>query len=122
KAVHVSTRTWPCSENDVTFPFASNDIVCAPAVTPTGGTPNRCASAGERTTPACPLLLRVKDPSGNIVSVSGPEMFEVTVFPVLRFVADTVNEPVKSMVPSAALRILPYALLTGKLSPIANPQ
>jgi hypothetical protein len=51
-------------------------------------------------------------------------MFALEVFPVLRFVANTVNAPVlrKIMDPSPALRTLLYSLSTGKLSPTSNPQ
>src|SRR5262245_37073055 len=123
-AAHVSNTTWPWSENDVKFPSASIDTVCAPAVTPTAGIPNRSASGGKRTTPLSPFVLPMTEPSGSVVIFPGPEMFEVTLFPLLRFVATTVNEPVVRMiiVPSPALRILLYSLSTGKLSPISNPQ
>jgi hypothetical protein len=51
-------------------------------------------------------------------------MFEVPLFPVLRFVAVTLSTPVvrKIIDPSAAFRILVYSLSTGQLSPIGNPQ
>src|SRR5689334_6604169 len=66
----------------------------------------------------------VAEPSGKNVAVPGPEMFEVMVFPLLRFVFVTVSAPVMRKVidPSAALRSLMYSLSTGKDTPIGNPQ
>jgi hypothetical protein len=51
-------------------------------------------------------------------------MFEVMLFPVLRFVAATLSTPVMRTImdPSAALRILLYWLSIGQLIPIGNPQ
>src|SRR5262245_57069714 len=97
-AAQVSTTTWPWSENDVTFPSASNDSVCKPAVAPTVGIPNRCASAGEKIKPCSPVPSKVPEPSGNVVTFPGPETFEVMFFPVVRFVAVTLSTPVMRVI------------------------
>src|SRR5690242_5853366 len=102
----------------------ASDIVSAPEVTLTVGSPNRFASAGARMGASCPLPATVSEPSGYAISRPGPEMFSVIAFPVCRFVYEAVREPVMSVVtdPSELLRTLPYSRLTGKDTPIGNPQ
>src|SRR5262249_38115544 len=58
------------------------------------------------------------------VTFSGPERLTAMVFPVRRFVFDTVDAPVIRVVmdPFVAWRILLYSLFTGKLTLILNPQ
>src|SRR5215467_2328130 len=64
------------------------------------------------------------EPSAKVVTFSGPERLTAMVFPVRKFVFDTVDAPVIRVVmdPFVAWRILLYSLFTGKLTLILNPQ
>src|SRR5215467_15642993 len=104
---------------------AEIENVSLPAVTLTVGSPNRCASAGDRMKgPFRPVCTSVKEPSGWPKNFPGPFSGTVMVFPVCRFVYETVTAPVKrnSMDPSAVLRTLVYSLLTTVVSRSLNPQ
>src|SRR5262252_2417618 len=76
-------------------PLESSENVCLPARTPTVGSPNRFASAGERKDGLRPLDVTVTEPSACAVNFA--DAFSVMAFPVLRFVYECLNEPVLSM-------------------------
>src|SRR5262249_14957262 len=64
------------------------------------------------------------EPSAKAVTFSGPERLTAMVFPVRRFVFDTIDAPVIRVVmdPFVAWRILLSSSFTGKLTLILNPQ
>src|SRR5215471_8006404 len=104
---------------------AETENASLPAVTLTVGSPNRVASAGDRMKgPFRPVCTSVIEPSEPMVAFPGPFSGTVMVFPVCRFVYETVTAPVKRKVmdPSAVLRTLVNSLLTGKLTRSLNPQ
>src|SRR5215469_5538410 len=106
-------------------PFAAIENVTLPTVTLTAGSPNRFASGGNTMKgPFRPVCTSVKEPSGWPKNFPGPFSGTVMVFPVCRFVYETVTAPVKRNVvdPSAVLRTLVYSLLTGKATRTLNPQ
>src|SRR5215471_18614940 len=74
--------------------------------------------------PFRPVCTSVKEPSGWPKNFPGPFSGTVMVFPVCRFVYETVTAPVKRKVvdPSAVLRTLVNSLLTGKATRSLNPQ
>src|SRR5262249_46364647 len=104
------------------LPFAIENVN-APVVTLTVGSPNRCALAGVRNIKLCPLAAKVAEPSERTVTFEGPDKFTVMAFPVLRFVNEALEEPVKRMImdPSEALRTLPNFLLATGAPRILNP-
>ena len=104
---------------------ADTENASRPAVTLTAGSPNRVASAGDRMNgPFRPVCTSVIAPSACMVAFPGPFSGTAMVFPVCRFVYETVTAPVKRNVvdPSAVLRTLVYSLLTGKATRTLNPQ
>src|SRR5690348_2511983 len=105
-------------------PLESSENVCLPARTLTVGSPNRFASAGERNDGLRPRDATVTEPSACVVNLADADAFSVMAFPVLRFVYECLNEPVKRKVmdPSAALRILMNSLSTGVVTRTLNPQ
>src|SRR5260370_33309410 len=74
--------------------------------------------------PFRPVCTSVKEPSGWPKNFPGPFSGTVMVFPVCRFVYETVTAPVKRNVmdPSAVLRTWVNSLLTGKATRSLNPQ
>src|SRR5690348_9483722 len=106
------------------LPSGANDLVSAPAVTLTVGSPNRVASAGARKSGVRPPVKTMAEPSEFRVSFVGPVTFSLMVFPVLRFVYEIFKEPVsrKIMDPSEALRILTKSLSTTGVTCTTNPQ
>src|SRR5215467_3986832 len=120
----MSTRTWPFKVTEVSRPSAATVVVSAPAVTLTGGSPNRCACAAVRKFSLWPLAVMVTEPSAWVVSFPGPDTFSVMAFPVLRFVYVDLREPVTRVItdPSEALSSLAYSLATAKVTRILNPQ
>src|SRR5215831_7276357 len=106
-------------------PFAEIENVSLPAVTLTAGSPNRAALVRVRMKgPFRPVCTSVKEPSGWPKNFPGPFSGTVMVFPVCRFLYETVTAPVKRKVmdPSAVLRILVYSLLTTVVTRSWNPQ
>src|SRR5262249_1618818 len=85
--------------------------------------PNRCALAGVRNIKLCPLAAKVAEPSERTVTFEGPDKFTVMAFPVLRFVNEDLEEPVKRLIldPSEALRPLPNFLLATGARRTSNP-
>src|SRR5437588_3324947 len=88
------------------------------------GSPNCLAWAGVRANRVSPLNANTDEPSAKVVNLDGPEMFTVIVFPVPWFVSEAVKAPVVRVItdPSEALSSLLYSLLTGRLTPMSNPQ
>src|SRR5215470_13991750 len=116
--------TWPFRVTEVSRPVAASVVVSAPAVTLTGGSPNRFAWVAVRNSPLWPLAVTVAEPSAFVIIFPGPDTFSVMAVPVLRFVYVALREPVTSVItdPSEALSSLAYSLATGKVTPILNPQ
>src|SRR6516225_5629026 len=106
------------------FPFASNENVSLAVRMLMVGRPKRFASAGVRKDELRPRDTAVTESSACPVNFEDADAFSVMVFPVLRFVYECLNEPVKIKVmdPSAAFRTLMNSLSTGVVTRTLNPQ
>jgi hypothetical protein len=106
------------------LPSGAAEPVTAPAVTLTVGSPNRFASAGARKTPVRPLTAKRAEPSANTVNFASPDTFSVMVFPVCRFVYETLKKPVRRKIidPSEAFSSFSNLLSAWGVTRTLNPQ